>query len=128
MPQLSQRHCEAMKAGVAPLGRARAEQMLSEVKGWALSEDAKELSQTFKFKNYYETMAFVNALAWIAHREDHHPDIEVGYNRCRIHRRADQPGRRRHHALAVVSFNALFHECRRIQTGIGLLQHRPHND
>jgi len=84
MPQLSQRHCEAMKAGVAPLERARAEQMLSEVKGWALSEDAKELSQTFKFKNYYETMAFVNAVAWIAHREDHHPDIEVGYNRCQI--------------------------------------------
>ncbi len=84
MPQLSKRHCEAMKAGVDPLERGRAEQMLSEVKGWALSEDAKELLQTFKFKNYYETLAFVNAVAWIAHREDHHPDIEVGYNRCRI--------------------------------------------
>jgi 4a-hydroxytetrahydrobiopterin dehydratase len=38
----------------------------------------------FQFKNYYETMAFVNAVAWVAHREDHHPDLEVGYNKCTV--------------------------------------------
>jgi 4a-hydroxytetrahydrobiopterin dehydratase len=42
------------------------------------------IARTFKFKNYYETMAFVNALAFIAHRQDHHPDLQVGYNQCRV--------------------------------------------
>ena len=44
----------------------------------------KEISGTSKFRNYYETMAFVNAPAWIAHGEDRHPDIGVGYNRCHV--------------------------------------------
>jgi len=38
----------------------------------------------FTFKNYYKTMAFVNAVAWIAHQENHHPDLSVGYNRCLV--------------------------------------------
>jgi 4a-hydroxytetrahydrobiopterin dehydratase len=44
----------------------------------------KAIARTFKFKNYYETMAFVNAVAFIAHRQDHHPDLQVGYNQCRV--------------------------------------------
>jgi 4a-hydroxytetrahydrobiopterin dehydratase len=40
------------------------------------------LSRTFSFTNYWETMAFVNAVAWIAHGQDHHPDMGVHYNRC----------------------------------------------
>ena len=50
--------------------------------GWVYKEGA--LTRTFTFKNYYETVSFVNAVAWIAHREDHHPDIEFGYKACRI--------------------------------------------
>ena len=42
------------------------------------------VQKTFKFKNYYETMAFVNAAAWISHREDHHPDIAVGYSKATV--------------------------------------------
>ena len=42
------------------------------------------LTKTFRFKNYYETMAFVNAAAWISHREDHHPDLLVGYSQCKV--------------------------------------------
>jgi 4a-hydroxytetrahydrobiopterin dehydratase len=44
----------------------------------------KAIARTFKFKNYYETMAFVNAVAFIAHGQDHHPDLQVGYNKCRV--------------------------------------------
>ena len=43
-----------------------------------------EIARTYKFKNYYETIAFVNAIAWVSHAEDHHPDLEVGYNKCRV--------------------------------------------
>src|SRR5437660_9757712 len=50
--------------------------------GWQFNND--RIEKTFSFTNYYETMAFVSALAWISHREDHHPDLAVGYNKCRV--------------------------------------------
>ena len=55
---------------------------LTQVPGW--ERKASAIEKRFKFKNYYETMAFVNATAWISHREDHHPDLEVGYNQCLV--------------------------------------------
>ena len=51
---------------------------------WSSIEDGKGIQRTFRFKNYYQTIAFVNALAWVAHAEDHHPDLAVGYNRCTV--------------------------------------------
>lgn len=50
--------------------------------GWKLIDGSIE--RTFRFANFHETMAFVNAVAWIAHREDHHPDVAFGYNRCSL--------------------------------------------
>ena len=55
---------------------------LGKLSGWNRVGDA--IAKTFNFKNYYETMAFVNATAWISHREDHHPDLAVGYNKCKV--------------------------------------------
>ncbi|MBI3547405.1 MAG: 4a-hydroxytetrahydrobiopterin dehydratase [Gammaproteobacteria bacterium] len=81
---LKSKSCKACAPGTAPLTRSQAQALLAQTAGWSLNDAAVELSRTFKFKNYYETMAFVNALAWIAHREDHHPDMEVGYNRCHV--------------------------------------------
>lgn len=52
---------------------------------WSISADGQQIQRSFRFKNYYQTIAFVNALAWVAHQEDHHPDLEVGYNRCVVH-------------------------------------------
>lgn len=66
------------------LNRSEAQALLNEIPGWTLNDNATEISRSYKFKNYYETIAFVNALAWVVHREDHHPDLEVGYNRCHI--------------------------------------------
>jgi 4a-hydroxytetrahydrobiopterin dehydratase len=56
---------------------------------WTLAGDNQSISRTFRFKNYYQTLAFVNALAWIAHGEDHHPDLEVGSVRKRLHLRRE---------------------------------------
>jgi 4a-hydroxytetrahydrobiopterin dehydratase len=50
--------------------------------GWKLIDGA--LEKTYPFANFHETMAFVNALAWIAHREDHHPDLAVSFGRCTV--------------------------------------------
>jgi 4a-hydroxytetrahydrobiopterin dehydratase len=51
---------------------------------WQLSENRKSIVRTFKFNNYYDTMAFVNVVAMVAHRQDHHPDMKVSYNTCRV--------------------------------------------
>jgi len=51
---------------------------------WQLSEDGRSISRIFKFKNYYDTMSFVNVVAMVAHRQDHHPDMTVTYNTCRV--------------------------------------------
>ena len=51
---------------------------------WQLSQDNKSIARTFKFNNYYDTMAFVNVVAMVAHRQDHHPDMTVTYNTCRV--------------------------------------------
>lgn len=83
MGTLLNKTCHERK-GEPALSRTQAQALLGEIPGWALNDDAGEISRTYKFGNYYETLAFVNALAWVAHREDHHPDLEVGYNRCRV--------------------------------------------
>lgn len=82
MQPLSSRKCAPCEGGVAPYTARQAEEMLKQLKGWII-EDGK-LVKLYPFSNYYQTMAFVNALAWISHREDHHPDLEVGYNKCRV--------------------------------------------
>ena len=65
---------------MAALDAVEAARLLALVPEWAL-EDGK-LVRTFTFKNYYRTMAFVNALAYLSHTEDHHPEMTVTYNRC----------------------------------------------
>ena len=82
MTELARRKCKPCEGGVKPFTPAEAAQLLKDVKGWAV--ESGKLAKTYAFKNYYETMAFVNALAWISHREDHHPDLSVGYNKCRV--------------------------------------------
>lgn len=79
---LAQAHCIPRKGIEHKLGQARILELLPEVPGWDLAEDGHALVRTFAFPNYYRTMAFVNALAYMAHREDHHPDLGVHYDRC----------------------------------------------
>jgi 4a-hydroxytetrahydrobiopterin dehydratase len=79
---LADAHCIPRKGSEHRLPEARIRELLPEIPGWELAEDGHALSRTFDFKNYYRTMAFVNAIAYMAHREDHHPDLGVHYNRC----------------------------------------------
>ena len=82
MTDLKTKHCKPCEGNVAPYNAEQVKELLKQLKGWIV-EDGK-LVKLYPFKNYYETMAFVNALAWISHREDHHPDLQVGYNKCRV--------------------------------------------
>ena len=79
---LADAHCIPRRGSEHTLTEARVRELLPDVPGWELVEDGHALSKTFKFKDYYRTMAFVNALAFIASREDHHPDLSVHYDRC----------------------------------------------
>ena len=85
MTDLRDRKCQPMPAGTPPLDPAEATALLAALApGWRLAEDGRSLRRAFSFADFYETMAFVNAVAWIANVEDHHPDLEVGYDYCRM--------------------------------------------
>ena len=82
METLEKKKCKPCEGGVPPYSAQQARDTLRQLKG-SLLEDGK-LVKVYPFANYHHTMAFVNALAWISHREDHHPDLAVGYNQCRV--------------------------------------------
>jgi 4a-hydroxytetrahydrobiopterin dehydratase len=84
MSSLADKDCRPCPKGTPPLADTQARRLLEEVPGWSLDDEIKRLSRTFRFGNFHETMAFVNAVAWIAHQTDHHPDLQIGYNRCHI--------------------------------------------
>lgn len=85
MSDLSGRNCKPCEGGVAPLGAAAAQALMRELgEAWHLSADSRSIRREFTFKDFFRTMSFVNALAHVANIEDHHPDLEVGYNYCRV--------------------------------------------
>ena len=84
LEQLRAQKCTPMKGAEHGLSVSEVQDALAALSGWALSDDGKTISKDFAFKNFHRTMAFVNAIAWIANREDHHPDMEVGYAHCLV--------------------------------------------
>ena len=79
---LSSRRCTPCEGETPPLGKEEVALLLRSVPDWELGDGA--ISRRFEFKNFYQTMAFVNAVAWIAHVEDHHPELEVSYRSCTV--------------------------------------------
>lgn len=65
-----------------PLSQEEINTLIKQLDGWMLYDHL--IGKTFEFKNYYQTMAFVNAVAWLSHREDHHPEMTVGYKKCHV--------------------------------------------
>ena len=85
MSDLTARKCVPCEGGVQPLSHAQAQALMKQLKPeWKLAEDAKSIASEWKFRNFFHTMSFVNAVAHIANAEDHHPDVELGYGYCRI--------------------------------------------
>ncbi len=82
LPPLALAHCTPRKGSEHQLTPARIQELLPQVPDWEVLEDGHALGRTFTFKDYYHTMSFVNALAHVANREDHHPDLGVHYDRC----------------------------------------------
>ncbi len=79
---LGLKKCRPHPKGEKPLAQALIKSYLSRLSDW--EQSGKGIVKVFEFKNFYETIGFVNALAFIANREDHHPDLEVGYKTCKV--------------------------------------------
>ena len=85
MKALSEKKCAPCEGGVKPLTPAKARLLAKKLHpDWKIAKDSQSLTRSLKFKDFYRTMSFVNAVAYIANSEDHHPDLEVGYDYCRI--------------------------------------------
>lgn len=85
MTELHTRHCTPPNVGDTPLDGDAQDLLLPQLDpAWQLEDNRHALCRSFSFRDFHQVMAFINAVAWIAHREDHHPDMELGYNRCRI--------------------------------------------
>jgi 4a-hydroxytetrahydrobiopterin dehydratase len=85
MSDLTAKHCKPCEGGTKPMTSTQAQALAKQIhEGWQLAADAKSIRREFQFKNFYRTMSFVNAVAHIANTEDHHPDLEIGYNYCRM--------------------------------------------
>ena len=78
---LAQAHCIPRRGSEHRLSEADIRELMPQLPDWELAEDGHALTRTFTFKDYYRTMSFVNALAHMANREDHHPDLGVHYDR-----------------------------------------------
>lgn len=72
--------CESCHSGMPTYSQAEIEQKLAELKAWHYDETRHCIERRFEFKGFYKTMAFVNAVAWIAQTQGHHPDMQIGYN------------------------------------------------
>jgi len=84
MTELHNIKCVGCEGGIPALEKNEVIALLKEVDGWEVDSENKIISKKFNFKGFYKTMAFVNAIAWIANSESHHPDLQVGYNYCLV--------------------------------------------
>jgi 4a-hydroxytetrahydrobiopterin dehydratase len=83
--ELASKRCIPCEGGTKALSNSEALDLLKQLDPrWNLLHDGKRLEAKFDFNNYFRTTAFINAAAWIAHQEDHHPDISFGYNKATV--------------------------------------------
>jgi 4a-hydroxytetrahydrobiopterin dehydratase len=81
--ELANKHCKPCEGDVQALGAEQARELLQGLhQGWQLSDDNLEIERSFEFPAYSRTLAFANAVAWIAISEGHHPVLTVSYGSC----------------------------------------------
>ena len=80
---LAKKKSHPIKEGTPPLGSGEIAEKIRQLPGWT-NDGGKAIRKEYKFKDFHETMNFVNEVADIANAQDHHPDMEVGYNRCAV--------------------------------------------
>lgn len=79
---LTQLSCKGCTGDMPALKQPEIDQLMQQLDGWQQYD--RLIRKTYRFKDYYQTMAFVNAVAWLSHREDHHPELSVSYKECQV--------------------------------------------
>ena len=77
--KLSEQNCRPIKSNDPPLSRKEADELMRELPSWTLEE--KSIRREFRFKDFRQAMDFVNRAAGVANEQDHHPDINISYNK-----------------------------------------------
>ena len=80
--ELTTRKCKPCEGGTPPLEPQAVEELMQALDpDWSLTDEDKAIVRTFEFAGYHRTIAFVNAVAWVAESEGHHPDLQVHYGK-----------------------------------------------
>jgi 4a-hydroxytetrahydrobiopterin dehydratase len=79
---LSRRQCKPYKAGTPPLNQEQINALMKQLEGW--EQHGHVIDKTVEFTNFHQAMSFVNAVAWVSNQEDHHPELTISYNKCKV--------------------------------------------
>lgn len=113
LARLAAEHCQPLSGDQHRLSHEHLHVLLALLPDWSLIENGAAIGRTFRFSDYYRTLAFVNALAFVAHREDHHPDLGVHYDRCVVrYSTHDAGGLTRNDLICAAKAEQLFAESR----------------
>jgi len=74
--------CKPCTDATPPLSHDRINTLMKQLDGWV--QHGQVIGKTFDFTNYHQAMSFVNAVAWVSNQEDHHPELTVSYNKCKV--------------------------------------------
>lgn len=85
MSQETKRHCTPCEQGGSAMLLQDVQKRLTSLQGWQYDEAKRCIYKRYEFKGFMRTMSFVNAIAWMASREGHHPDLHVSFNYCVVH-------------------------------------------
>lgn len=81
---LAYQHCVPRKGSEHALDAAQVRDLLASLPGWSLASDGKAIVKDFRFEDFHRTLGFINAVGFMANRQDHHPDLEAGYGHCQV--------------------------------------------
>jgi len=84
MSYWTEKKCQDFNDSTVAIAKNDALDLLQALTDWELSTDGKSISRRYSFKNFKQTMFFVNAVAFVVEREGHHPDVTLGYNYCNV--------------------------------------------
>lgn len=84
MLPLHQQNCHELEAPPLKLTLQEQQDLLGEIPGWTINPDDQTLQSDFAFQHFYQTMAFANAVAWIAEQQNHHPQLHISYRQCKV--------------------------------------------
>lgn len=82
--ELRKHHCKPLKGKEHLLSGTRAGEFLALLDGWEFEPGNAGIFRQFRFDDFLHALAFVNALGFVAEQENHHPDLELGWGRCRV--------------------------------------------